>query len=396
MAKELFYQLYPIAWSNLKEMTSHLDRLHDLGVDYVWVSPLYSSPWYDHGYDVEDYCSIDLRFGTMKDFDNFVEKAHKLGIKVLMDLILNHTSVYHPWFRKHSDYYCWDTSKRLGWHNLFDNGPAWQFDSERGKYYLHLFHRNQADLNWFHGREVNVDLVREFRGIVRFWTEKHLVDGFRLDFPQALNKNFGRLSTGLDDLLTGEKAITIINAIFPPGNTDLTLIMECYDPTYGEIARKYTMKTCVSYVMNMLLKDSVKKGIPTFEKKLRISCQDLHYLLETESHDSPRFCSIANLSPDEVLKEMFGSKAQAICLYQGQELGLKNPTIEQLPDEDLLRLDAVTLSKFSRGENLSNLRRNSRANARIRLPLYEYDKQISKPDSCYNSTKKWIKKWKNT
>ena len=107
IAKTLVYQLYPIAWKDLNAMTEHLSILKYFGVDYVWISPLYLSPRFDHGYDVAEYKVIDPRFGTMAEFDHFVEKAHSLGIKVLMDLVLNHTSVSHEWFRTRPWYYYW-------------------------------------------------------------------------------------------------------------------------------------------------------------------------------------------------------------------------------------------------------------------------------------------------
>lgn len=403
MAKTLVYQLYPIAWESrggLQAMTNHLDIIKYLGADYVWLSPLYPSPRFDHGYDVSDYSEIDKRFGTMKDFDAFVKKAHSLGIGVLMDLVLNHTSTEHSWFKDYPECYCWSDTDRPGWHNLFDNGSAWQYDEERGKYYLHLFHQNQADLNWFPNGKLNLDLVAMFQTIVRYWNGLHEVDGFRLDVPQVINKDLTKDQLDLDDLLVGEQAVKVINAVFRGKyGKKLFLMMECLDPSYGEITKYYTDRTPINFATDMLLKDDAPPVIGRLT-------QNPQFMLDLESHDSPRymsryssfkpFCPDSNYDPIGVMLDdcfrHYGLKA--FCLYQGQELGLVNPSKEELSDEEMLALDAKTAMQAKRGESLEELRKTSRANGRIPLPMDEYDKQLQNPESCLRRMRDTIKRWK--
>lgn len=378
MGKVLVYQMWPIAYNSIEKMTKQLKYAKDLCADYVWLSPIYPSPKFDHGYDISDYMGVDVRFGTMQDFDTFVATAHGLGIKVLMDLVLNHTSTHHRWFRKHPDYYCWEKSIRKGWKNLFDGGLAWEPDPKMGACYLHLFHKEQADLNWFPRDRLNRSLVHEFRNIVQFWL-KHQVDGFRLDVPQSINKDFSSDRLEFSDLLFGNKAIKVINAIFSGFPKPKTydgkrpfLIMECFDPTYGEIIGKYVRKTPVDFVMNMMLKSEIDQGLENFKEKLALSTKNPHFMLDLESHDAPRFTSRSRLPVARIAKIMFESGAKGICVYQGQELGLTNPSKARLPDDLLLKLDAETAMRHSAGVPLDQLRPLSRANARIPLPMEKY------------------------
>ena len=149
MAKTLVYQLWPLAWDGgIEEMTEHLVRVKEIGATHVWLSPVYLSPRADHGYDVADYYKIDRKIGTMKQFDIFVKRAHKLGLKVLMDMVLNHVSVEHAWFTEHPDFFCWSEKPLEDWNSLF-GGSAWEYVESRGEYYCHLFDKAQADLDWF-------------------------------------------------------------------------------------------------------------------------------------------------------------------------------------------------------------------------------------------------------
>lgn len=380
MAKTLVYQMWPRSWNNLEEMMAHLPRIKALGADYVWLSPLYPSPGCDHGYDIADYMAIDTQFGTMGDFDNFVETAHRLDLKVMMDLVLNHTSTKHQWFKSHPEYYCWDDTDRPGWKNLFDGGSAWALDAKRGRYYLHLFHEEQADLNWFPNGKINRALVKEFREIVKFWLKEHAVDGFRLDVPQCINKKLTKSRLDFSDLLMGDQSIDVINALFSGCRAPKTLsggrpflIMECFDPTYGDIIDQYAYQTRVDFFLNVTLKSAIDEGRDVFNAALDRSVASPYFMLDLESHDAPRFTSRSGLSATEIAEIMFESRADAICLYQGQELGLLNPSSSQLSDEDLCALDMQTAMRHARGESLDSLRPLSRANARVHLPLKVYD-----------------------
>ena len=397
MAETLVYQMYPIAWkTGLKGMIELIPRIARLDVDYIWLSPLYFSPRYDQGYDIADYKFIDPRFGTLDEFDIFVEIAHKFGIGVLMDMVLNHTSTEHRWFKEKPEYYCWSKEPLNGWKNLFNDGPAWEYDEDRNYYYLHLFHPKQADLRWFNGcgTELNMDLVKEFRKIVDFWTEHHHVDGFRLDIPQSINKDFSKDTLSFSDLITGDSAIKVLNAVFPRGQkSNPFLIMECFDPMFGPVMEKYYKKTTVDYILNVIIKDEALRKNGSYSDALLRNLGADGLMLDFESHDSIRFPS-RGFSPKDAMRMLFSSRAEGICLYQGQELGLYNPTIEELPDKLMLELDAKTEMQYLAGKDLDELRKTSRANARVPISLEEYARQEMDEDSVLNYTKKWIEYWR--
>jgi alpha-glucosidase len=166
---------------DLAGIRSRLRYLRELGVDGIWLTPFYPSPGHDHGYDVSDYCDVDPRFGTLADFDALVADAHALELRLIVDIVPNHTSSEHPWFRERSDYYVW-ADEPNNWPSTF-GGPAWTFDEERGRWYLHLFAPEQPDLDWH-----NPAVPAEFERILRFWLDRG-VDGFRIDVAHALYKD---------------------------------------------------------------------------------------------------------------------------------------------------------------------------------------------------------------
>ena len=166
-----------------------------LGIDAIWLSPIYPSPMKDFGYDVADYCNIDPRFGTLADFDRLLHEAHRRGIRVLMDLVLNHTSDQHPWFLESRssrrsakrDWYLWadpgpDGGRPSNWSAVF-GGSAWEWDRATGQYYLHSFLTEQPDLNWR-----NPEVRQAIFEAVRFWLDRG-VDGFRLDAINWIGKD---------------------------------------------------------------------------------------------------------------------------------------------------------------------------------------------------------------
>ena len=196
----VFYQIYPRSFKDsnndgigdLAGVIEKLDHLNDgkgggLGIDAIWFSPFFPSPQADFGYDVSDYCNIDLDYGTLEDFDQLVEESHRRGIKIVLDLVLNHSSDQHKWFqesRKNStnskaDWYVWEDPKPDGsppnnWLAVF-GGAAWTFEPQRGQYYLHNFLPEQPDLNWY-----NPEVREALADVVRFWMKRG-ADGFRLD-----------------------------------------------------------------------------------------------------------------------------------------------------------------------------------------------------------------------
>lgn len=182
-------------WGDLAGVVDHLDHLEALGVDLVWVTPFYPSPRADGGYDVAEFCAVDPLFGDLDRFDDLVAAAHDRGLRVIIDLVANHTSVEHEWFHHarnspdgaHRDYYIWadpapDGGTPNNWVSYF-GGPAWTLHEPSGQYYLHLFLAHQPDLNWR-----NPQVRAEFERIIRFWLERG-VDGFRIDAAQCFVKD---------------------------------------------------------------------------------------------------------------------------------------------------------------------------------------------------------------
>lgn len=197
----VIYQIYPRSFKDgnadgigdLRGIIEKLDYIKSLGIDAVWLNPIYQSPGVDGGYDISDYRSLDPQFGTMDDFDELLKGLHQRGIRLIMDIVVNHTSDQHPWFlesRKsvtnpYRDYYFWRKGKSPNppnnWPSFF-GGSAWQFDGLTGEYYLHLFSKEQPDVNW-----ENSSLRNEFKALMDFWLNKG-VDGLRLDVITAISK----------------------------------------------------------------------------------------------------------------------------------------------------------------------------------------------------------------
>ena len=191
------YQVYPRSFADstgngvgdLTGVRRHLDHLELLGVDVLWISPVYPSPMADNGYDISNYCDVDPLFGTLADLDALVADLHRRGMKLVMDLVVNHTSDEHPWFEesrsgpdnpKH-DWYWWRTTPN-NWGSFF-SGSAWRFDERRGAYYLHLFARKQPDLNW-----ENPDVRHAVYEMMRWWLDRG-IDGFRMDVVNMISKD---------------------------------------------------------------------------------------------------------------------------------------------------------------------------------------------------------------
>ena len=164
---------------DLPGIRSRLPYLRELGVDGLWITPFYPSPGVDHGYDVADYTGVDPRFGSLADLDALLADAHALGLRVLIDLVPNHTSTEHPWFRGHPERYVWRDEPN-NWLSVF-GGSAWE--ERDGRFYLHLFAPEQADLDWH-----DPDVPAAFEGILRFWLDRG-VDGIRIDVANALYKD---------------------------------------------------------------------------------------------------------------------------------------------------------------------------------------------------------------
>lgn len=220
----VIYQIYPRSFADsngdgigdLNGITEHLDYLKELGVDVIWLSPIYKSPNDDNGYDISDYQDIMTDFGTMEDFDRMITEMHKRGIKLVMDLVVNHSSDEHRWFLEskkskdnpYRDYYIWkdpkDGKEPTNWGACF-GGSAWQFDETTGMYYLHCFSKKQPDLNW-----ENPAVRDEVFRMMTWWCEKG-VDGFRMDVISMISKDPAYPDGEIRDGLHGDMSPYVCN-----------------------------------------------------------------------------------------------------------------------------------------------------------------------------------------
>ena len=184
------YQVYPRSFADadgdvvgdLRGITSRLDHLVWLGVDALWLSPIYRSPMKDFGYDISDHTDVEPMFGTLDDADALIAAAHERGLRLLLDFVPNHTSEEHPWFREHPEYYRWADEPPNNWLSVF-GGPGWTLDPERGRFYYHAYLREQPDLDWR-----NPELREAMLGVLRFWLDRG-VDGFRVDALRQVLKD---------------------------------------------------------------------------------------------------------------------------------------------------------------------------------------------------------------
>ena len=199
--KSVVYQIYPKSFNDttgngegdIRGIIEKLDYLKELGVEVIWITPMYKSPQNDNGYDISDYYDIDPNYGTMADFEEMLSEAHKRGLKIVMDIVVNHSSTENEWFKKseagdteYKDFYIWkdavDGKEPTNWQSKF-GGNAWQYSEKREQYYLHLFDVTQADLNW-----ENENVRKKVYEMIKFWLNKG-VDGFRLDVINLISKD---------------------------------------------------------------------------------------------------------------------------------------------------------------------------------------------------------------
>ncbi|MDO5706278.1 MAG: alpha-amylase family glycosyl hydrolase [Paracoccus sp. (in: a-proteobacteria)] len=372
------YQIYPRSYQDtggdgvgdLAGITQRLPHIAGLGVDAVWISPFFTSPMKDFGYDVSDYRGIDPLFGDMADFDALIARAHELGLKVLIDLVLSHTSDQHPWFAEsrasrdnaRADWYVWADPKPDGtcpnnWLSIF-GGSAWQWDARRQQYYLHNFLTSQPDLN-FHNRDVQDALL----DVVRFWLERG-VDGFRLD-----TINFYVHDAQLRDnppLPPAERKSDTAPAVNPynhqrhlfdksqPENLAFLEKLRAVMDGYGaaavgeigdserawEVLEEYTSgnnRMHMSYVFDFLSGDSLtaQRVVDVFSEKARRAPKGWP-CWAFSNHDVVRHATRWNLSDPAIraYATLLVCLQGSICLYQGEELGLPEAdlTFEDLRD----------------------------------------------------------------
>lgn len=410
------YQIYPRSFmdsngdgiGDLNGITEKLEYLKELGIDVIWLSPVYQSPNDDNGYDISDYQAIMEEFGTMEDYDRMLARAHELGIKIMMDLVVNHTSDEHAWFvesRKsvdnpYRDFYIWrkgkDGKEPNNWGSCF-SGSAWKYDPQTDMYFLHLFSKKQPDLNWD-----NPKVRDRVFDMMNWWCEKG-IDGFRMDVISLISK-----PEGLPDGIPGETGYADSGCANGPhvheylkemnkkvlSHYNLITVGEASGVTLEE-AKKYA--SADGSELNMVFQfehvgsgpegnnrfgkwDSHKMSLPVWKKILSKWQTGLEgkawNSLFLANHDQPR--SVSWFGNDSAEYREISAKMLATCLhmmqgtpyvYQGEELGMCNAYFDKLEDyRDIESLNAykelTETCGVSHEEMMGYLKRISRDNAR--------------------------------
>ena len=434
--ESVVYQIYPRSFcdsngdgiGDLNGITGKLDYLKELGIDVIWLSPVYKSPNDDNGYDISDYQAIMDEFGTMEDFDRMLATAHEKGIKIMMDLVVNHTSDEHKWFiesRKstdnpYRDYYIWRPAKEDGslpnnWGSCF-SGPAWEYDKTTDMYFLHLFSKKQPDLNWD-----NPAVRQDVFDMMNWWLKKG-VDGFRMDVISLISKE-----PGLPDKEPGINGYATCNvsANGPHvheylqemrqkalNNADTITVGECSGVTLEE-AKKYARSD--EKELNMVFQfehmdvDSDEKSGKWTTRKMDLrdlkkiltrwqkGLQDIAWnSLYWENHDQPR--SVSRFGNDSDEYREISAKMLATCIhmmqgtpyvYQGEELGMTNCPFNTLDNfRDLESINAfhelTEQGKMTEEDMMAAIGYKGRDNARTPM---QWD------DSAYagfSTTNPWI------
>ncbi|EID7698443.1 TPA: alpha,alpha-phosphotrehalase [Vibrio parahaemolyticus] len=403
------YQIYPKSFcdsgskgtGDIKGIISKLDYLKHLGVDAIWLTPVYQSPMVDNGYDISDYYAINPQFGTMDDFDTLLAEAHQLGIRIIMDIVVNHTSTEHHWFQSalgdknspYRDYYIWkdpvDGAEPNNWQSKF-GGNAWELDDATGQYYLHLFAKEQADLNW-----ENPAVREEVKEVISFWADKG-VDGFRLDVINLISKQQDFPS---DDIGDGRRFYTD----GPRVHEYLQEISEAVFQKYGSVTvgemSSTTLEHCQQYSsldgkeLSMVFNfHHLKVDYPNGEKWTKapfdfIQLKQIFNHWQTGlngkgwgalfwcNHDQPRV--VSRLGDDKQYRvesaKMLAASVHMMqgtpYVYQGEEIGMTNPgytEISQYRDVESTNMYDIMVNRdgVSHEDMMAILAQKSRDNSR--------------------------------
>ena len=407
------YQIYPRSFcdsngdgiGDLNGITSKLDYLKELGIDVIWLSPVYKSPNDDNGYDISDYEDIMTEFGTMDDFDKMLAAAHERGIKIVMDLVVNHTSDEHPWFvesrsskdNEKRDYYIWkegkDGKEPTNWGSAF-SGPAWKYDEKTDMYYLHLFSVKQPDLNW-----ENPKVRKEVFDMMTRWCEKG-IDGFRMDVISLISKPEGypdakvvglygdmgicangpkvhdylkemneKVLSKFDIMTVGETAGVTLEEAKKYANTDGSELNMVFQFEHMDLDGGEKFKWSTQPMPLVPLKENLSK----WQKGLDgVAWNSLYFC----NHDQPRI--VSRLGDESDAYRELSAKCIATCLhmmqgtpyvYQGEELGMTNTVFNTVDDfRDLESINAyrelVESGLYTDEDMFPKIAHKSRDNAR--------------------------------
>lgn len=403
----VFYQIYPRSFQDsngdgigdLRGILQRLDYLKDLGVDALWLSPIYDSPNDDNGYDIRDYRKIMTEFGSMQDFDDLLEGIHARGMRLIMDLVVNHTSDEHEWFQKalhepdskYGDYYLF-RDKPNNWTSFF-SGSAWNYYEERNQYALHLFSKKQMDLNW-----ENPDVREEVKDMVRWWLQKG-VDGFRMDVINYIskrenlpdgNESIGDLMgfRGVEHYFYGPHLHEYLNELKREAFVPYGAFSVGETPGVGmEMSKLLTADYRGELDMVFSFDHLETPGHTRFDdykydlnfyKANMIDWME-HYgshcqpSLFYENHDNPRM--VSKVDPDPRFRDVLAKLLAAMqltlrgtpFLFQGQELGMVNKkftSIRELRDVESLNLYKELCESMGEDDAFKQILAGSRDHAR--------------------------------
>jgi oligo-1,6-glucosidase len=425
--KAVVYQIYPRSFcdsngdgiGDINGIISKLDYLKGLGVDVLWLSPVYQSPMVDNGYDISDYCAINPEFGTMADFDRLLEQAHSLALKIVMDLVVNHSSDQHPWFtgscagrdNLKRDYYIWRDGKNGGppnnWQAWF-GGPAWTRDGLSGQYFLHLFSPSQPDLNW-----ENPALRTEIYNMMRWWLDKG-IDGFRMDaisfisklqdFPDGnakmlipngprihefLQEMRRKVLSGYNIMTVGETGGVTVDDAVQYANADGSELDMVFQFEQQELDGGETFK----WNDRKIILAELKEVLSRWQTKLHGRAWNSLYWC---NHDQPRI--VSRLGDEGAYREK-SAKMLATCLhfmqgtpyiYQGEELGMTNAPFADIGDyRDLESINAynslvVKENHIAQADMLRYMQLKSRDNSRTPMQWN------NEPNAGFSTGTPWI------
>ena len=432
------YQIYPQSFKDsnndgigdINGIREKIPYLRDLGVNVLWLNPIYESPMVDNGYDISDYYKIADCYGTMEDFENLLKEAHDAGIKIIMDLAVCASSIEHKWFKeskksrdnKYSDYYIWKDPKEDGsapnnWGSIFGSGSAWEYVEERGQYYLHLFAVEQPDLNW-----ENPDLRNEVYENMEFWLKKG-IDGFRLDsisliskkqdFPddptagengygspyfgasngprvhEFLQEMYEKVLSKYDVMTVGEATRTPVDKALlycQPERKELNMVFQ-FDHMhvdYGKFGRYSDLKFKLS---------DLKEAMFLWQKSLNgVGWNSLYW----DNHDQPRFVSrfgnddskYRKLSATMLATVLFFQQGTPF-IYQGDEIGMTNVAFDSIDSYKDIEAHNMYLKFSNMGlsndEIMNYIHNKSRDNARTPM---QWNSNLFAGFSCVDP---WIK-----
>ena len=414
------YQIYPMSFADsngdgigdILGIVGKLDYLKELGVGILWLSPIYVSPNEDNGYDIADYCGVQPQYGSLDDVDLLLKEAHTRDIKIILDLVINHTSTEHVWFRQsrkkiepYSDYYYWRKEPN-NWTGFFGE-KAWEYDEERKEYYLHLFAKGQSDLNYH-----NPNVIREVENVMRFWLDRG-VDGFRCDVINILwkeNLENGKRRIALtgsekyisalplhdllrrfyDDVFSHYDCYTVGETVFvnPRMAKDLT------DPARKELNTVFSfehMETDCFFVKWLLRRFSPERFFKTISKWQRQLDWNTVYF---ENHDQPRsvsrFCKAGyHDQASKTLCTLLLSLRGTAFIYEGQEIGMTNFDYQDMSEiKDVESWNIWNLTgkmKLPKSLRWKMIRTKGRDNARTPMQW------SSEPNGGFSTGKPWLK-----